>query len=124
MIGLLILIAVAIGTGWAATQIWDFPEWPRQLLLVITGLNLLAVGAFLTRRTSARRLGMVLLVAQVVLVATVLSAAAAIIILDNPAAAEAPPMFFVVLFLLPVVLDIALTALAARSIRRLESPDH
>ncbi len=122
MLGLFILVAVAIGTGWAATQIWDFPEWPRQLLLSVTGLNLLALGAFLTHRTWAGRLGIFLLVVQVVLVATVLTMAATIIVLDDPAAAEAAPMFFVVLFILPVVLDVALTAVAARSIRRLERP--
>ncbi len=124
MLGLVILVAVAIGTGSAATQIWDFPEWPRQLLVAIALLNVLAVGAFLLRKTWTRRLGTTLLVAQVVLVTAVLTLAAVIIVLHNPSTALEAPMFFVVLFLLPAVADIGLTAVAIRSIRGLGWPNH
>jgi hypothetical protein len=123
MLGLLILLAVAIGCGIAALRIWEYPEWPRQILATIAVLDTLTVAVIGLRRVWSRRAAMVLLGGQIVLVDTVLVIAAAMLIRDNPTNLAGSISLIMFLFLPGVVADTALTLLAARSINNLRWPE-
>jgi hypothetical protein len=123
MLGLVILLAAAIACAIAALRIWEYPEWPRQILATIAVLNALTVAVVALRRVWSRRAAMVLLGTQIVLVDTVLVIAAAILIRDNPTNLGGSISLIMLLFLPGVVADTALTLLAARSINNLRWPD-
>ncbi len=114
MFGLILLVAAALVSGWAATQIWQSPEWPRLLLLFIAALDVLAVGVVLVRQRWSRRLTTVLMGIQFVGVTAVLLVAAGVLVRDNDlgAALTLIPIFFV----LPALVNSAIALLVARSI--------
>lgn len=114
MFGLILLVAAALVSGWAATQIWQSPEWPRLLLLFIAALDVLAVGVVLVRQRWSRRLTTVLMGIQFVGVTAVLLVGAGVLVRDNDlgAALTLIPIFFV----LPALVNSAIALLVARSI--------
>jgi hypothetical protein len=114
MLGVVLLLTMAALSGWVATQIWSYPEWPRMILLFITGLDVVALVTVLVRQAWSRRLVNILMGLQLVVVDAVLIAAALVLIRDNDLGAALsliPPLFGV-----PVLVNSAVALLVARSI--------
>ena len=123
MIALVILGLTAIGCGFAALRIWDYPEWPKQVLTAVAVLNVLAALAVVWRRAWGRRLTLVLLGIQGVGVVAILVVAAAVLIRDNPENLQGSITLIVFLFVPLAVAALVVSLLAARSINRLDWPD-
>jgi uncharacterized membrane protein HdeD (DUF308 family) len=116
VVGIVLLLASAIVSGWVATQIWSSPEWPRQLFMSVAALDVIALAAVLVRQSWSRRVVKILMGIQLVAVDTVLIVAAFVLIRDNdPAAAITliPPLFGV-----PLLVNSAVALIVARSIGR------
>jgi ABC-type glycerol-3-phosphate transport system permease component len=122
VLGLIVLLLSAIGSGIAALSILGHPGWLWQILATFAVINALAAFAVALRQTWGRRLVFILLGAQIVFVVSVLVVAAAVMIRDTAYFSGAITLS-VFVFVPIAAAVIAISLLAAWSINRLEWPN-
>ena len=121
MLGLIVLLLTASGTGIAALSILGHPGLLWQILASVSVLNALAALVVVLRRSWGRRVALILLGAQIAGAVISLIVVVFVELRDLP---YLDVVTLVVFIFVPVVLGIiALSLIAASSVDRLRWPD-